>query len=159
MISDITQLEMTIYEALNDLSRGLYDKNLQDGKWTPPFKNALRSLGEKHGYTVWGSFPDRSEWLFDIVWAYCVWPEFKGVALACEIEWKRSDERHREDFCKLTVADCDLRLFVFGCKPGDEDKKFDFIQELASYRSGQRYLAIAVPYTWDGDLPHRAWTS
>ena len=158
-MQDMTQIETRIYEALNALSKELYDKNLNDGKWTEPFKNELRSIGEKQNYGVWGSFPDESEWLFDIVWAYSKWPKFTGLVLACEIEWKRSNEEHQWDFCKLTVAECDLRLFIFGCNTGDEDKKFDFFRDLSSHTSGHRYMAIAVPHEWDDDLPYRVWTS
>jgi len=146
--------EIAIYQELNTLAYSLYGKRFPDSRWTADFKKSLRALGERSGYVVWGE--DKSEWLFDLSWAYA-WPDFKGLVLACEIEWCKNDRDQLNDFYKLTVCDCAQRAFIFQCDRGDEERKFDLFQGASPFAIGKRFMAIAVPPGWQQDLPFRCW--
>ena len=127
-------------------------------------------MGRRPGLQVWGNGngPDGEsldwdfhEWLFDIVWANCKgpWESFRGLRLACEIEWKTDERSNLQDFCKLTVCRADCRLFVFGCKPDESDLRFDLFEGFRHAVAGV-YLTVAVPDGWDSPepLPSRRWT-
>ena len=129
-----------------------------DAYWTASFKEVLRKLGARLEQQVWGHGDGSKgesldwqfhEWLFDVVWADRDghWNSFRGLRLACEIEWQRGESPHLEDFLKLTVCRADLRLFVFGCKPDEMECRFDLFKGFEHAMPG-RYLAVAVQDGW-----------
>jgi hypothetical protein len=146
-----------IIGKLTLLSNDLYRKWLPDGQWTLPVKQLLRDIGHDRKFQVWAS-PGKEEfdfhgWLFDLCWARSgdPWPSFKGLSLACEIEWSRSRERHLEDFCKLAVADADFRLFIFASKSyeqaADDLKEIKAVSMNFPRTPGKPkcYVALAIP--------------
>lgn len=167
-----------IVEALTIAARKIRKANERGNSlWTRRFKEALRELGKESNFEVWGKdlhWPggrdgridgaNFHEWLFDLCWARCQgpWNTFKGLAMACEIEWGTDQRSHDQDFSKLTVVEADLRLFVFGCKPREEESRFAHFQEASRYSPGKAYLTLAVPDGWNKQeqlLPHESWIS
>lgn len=147
-----------IIRKLTLLAKKLYRQGLSDGSWTLPFKEVLRDIGKHRKYQVWASPREKlkcdlHEWLFDLCWAESddPWTSFKGLRLACEIEWSRTRDGHLGDFCKLAVADADLRLFIFASKSYEraaDDLKT--IKDVSKNFPGvpgkrKRYVALAIP--------------
>lgn len=160
-------IEREIYHTLNEQANSLYEKDASQAQRTKAFKEALFHLGEvKHNFQVWGlKEKDRlkGEWLWDICWIRCGkdWKDFRGVYLACEIEWVSGYEILLEDFLKLTVANADFRLFICTV-PATKTKYeavFDRLMAACPGSRGARYLVIGAPKNRPEEgLPYRAWT-
>lgn len=169
-----------IVKRLNQRADELYRSDLPgDGPWTRALKEVLRDIGQERGYQVWASESSEGgfefhEWLFDVCWAKSDddWETFKGLAMACEIEWARnSKEKILEDFMKLTVCDVPLRLFISACKriPSAEGRaelvkeRFILLKKTSAWSPGKSYLAMVLPDGGpfdEGVLPYCAhWTS
>lgn len=152
----------TIIDRLQDKAVELHRKSVSNSVWTVEFKNVLKEIGHENGYTVWGNNLDNSEWLFDVCWVKDgdKWQtHFKGLAMACEMEWGESDFEHLDDFYKLTVCNAGFRLFLFGY-PNNQvvyREKINLFKHASSYTRDQKYLAIGVPCPCDIDLPWDAW--
>jgi hypothetical protein len=160
-------VENEIYDELNARAKELYDRKAPEREWTAEYKQALLRLGNRHGFQAWASgLPDGGEWLWDVCWVRCDrkewWKSFRGVFLACEIEWNAAEEKLMEDFLKLTVAVADFRLFVCTLHPEKRERTFDPLLAGCPGSRGARYLAIGVPIPGkcspDDPLPYRAWT-
>lgn len=116
-------------------------------EWTKEFKKALCKLGKENKFLV---SPDEDsnepEWLFDLIW-YTIDKNqnISGLKMACEIEWKLTNEELLLDFQKLTVVDADIRLFIFQyCS----DLRFNEIKNLlnsaAKYTFAKNYSYILI---------------
>ena len=114
-------------------------------EWTAEFKKALYNLGKKK-YKV---YPDANkfegEWLFDLCWADegKNWrTEFKGLKLACEIEWSRNIDDILHDFQKLTVVNSEIRLMII-----QYNNKKEFENFLEAIRNASEY-AKSIKYNY-----------
>ena len=100
--------------------KGINIQNLRDkgdGAWTVAIKGALIDLGQKHDYQICtSSFPDEceSEWLYDLVW-YRKAPSghLREIGLILESEWAKKVKGIQDDFEKLLVAKCPIKVMVF----------------------------------------------
>ena len=161
MNNQLSSIEQEIYSKINDLSKQLYSEDQFNICWTKKIKRELKKLGEQYKHIVWGD-GDKSEWLWDLCWVDYGkdWTDFKGVNLACEIEWKGDDYSLMEDFLKLTVAIAELRLFICTI-PIDvqkQDEKFEKLKSLCPENMEFNYLVIGIPYRQPKhDLPFRSW--
>jgi len=136
-----------IKESLKKTHR---EKHKSQREWTIAFKKTLYNLGKKNGYAV---YPNKQkmegEWLFDLCWANegKNWQtDFKGLKLACEIEWSKNIDEIIYDFQKLTVIDTDIRLMIFQFNKEDEFNEFITAIETASNYTkikGYNYLIAA----------------
>lgn len=157
------QVENEIYEILQRLASKLYAGKVPDRQWTVDIKTELEALGREKLYAIWHSACGKGEWLFDLCWvkqksANDWWKRFDGLALACEIEWKMSDEEIATDFLKLAVADADLRLFIFAQMHSSQAfKVIEFLKRLCPKGKQFRYMAICVPYNKPAELPFEIW--
>ena len=169
MDNGLLQIEQEILECIQTQSSDLRNPVRTDGEWTMPVKKALHELARKR-FGVWGSHEesDGPEWLWDLCWARYdhVWMEeewyktFTGIYLACEIEWNRSEIEQVDDFLKLTVADVDLRLFIFAASDVNKaELRIELLYRLCPPSKGFRYMAIGIPDKMPdgGTLPHKAW--
>jgi len=172
-LSSLFPIEAEICSELSRIAKELFKNKANDRNWTEAFKAALYDLALKHNYKAWGTGAgnEANEWLWDISWAKLGldnkgkynWQDFRGIFLACEIEWKINKEEILDDFLKLTVAKAEYRLFVFSCKKKLEaNNTFNFLKSHCPGSEGARYLAIAVPNDWENEkkslLPHCGWT-
>ena len=163
-------IEREICNRLDETARELYPKEVNDSVWTVQFKQSLFDLARENDLQPWGTGAgeDCPEWLWDVCWAKLGrnragkydWKDFRGVYLACEIEWRHDDANLLNDFLKLVVARADYRLFVFGCsKEQDAEEKFEMLIRHCPVSGGARYLALAVPDKHPAKyLPKKAWT-
>lgn len=118
--------------------------------WTEAFKKDLYDLGKKHTFQV---YPDEEknygEWLVDLCWSDEKenWQiDFKGLILACEIEWSKRIDDLIYDFQKLTVIDSKNRLFIFQFNSkGEYEKTIDSLKKACQFTKpkGYKYLIIA----------------
>jgi hypothetical protein len=98
-------------------------------KWTKKVQDVLKKLGEKLGYKH--TYP----WLVDLIW----WDmESQSLAMAVECEWSPPMKGEEDDFEKLTVFKCPLKLFVFSTRDAQEIK-----------RMAQRYLKLRTQHVKD----------
>ena len=99
---------------------------------------------------------DETEWLFDVCWADCRsagkargdWEDLYALPLACEIEWSQNWRATVNDFLRLTVADADIKLFIFACANfRDAQERIELLREKARNvrRFRGEFLVIAVP--------------
>lgn len=132
-------LILNIKDVLNKVHNREY-KNKTD--WTSVFKTSLKELGEKYKYNVYPNDKD-GEWLVDLCWSSDGkdWEkDFKGLKLACEIEWSRDINEIIYDFQKLTVIDADIRLFIFQFNSIKEyNKVLDAIETASKYTIEKKY--------------------
>jgi len=188
-----TEIPGSVDEALFpmeiDIVRALYDVALEGyapdageewnggGHWTYAAKQVLWKLGGESGYLVYpyhddnkGSF--HGEWLFDFTWVDAQplgapneydWRHTRGLALACECEWKATETAILEDFYKLTFALAELRLFVYTHKPirvdGKSTTAADLCKRACTLSRGFPYLLIGLPERADGGFRLDAWTA
>ena len=116
---------MNTSQIKNEIKKSLqkvHNKNYQTRKeWTKAFKNSLKKLSENEIFenkikTYPNEEKNEGEWLVDLCWSNegDDWKtDFKGLKLACEIEWNKDTEDLLYDFMKLTVIDAEIRLFIF----------------------------------------------
>ena len=135
-----------IKESLQRVHQGTYKGQ---PLWTNAFKNSLCELGERNNYKVYPNKKKESQWLLDLCWAKegNNWQaDFKGLKLACEIEWSRKVDDILYDFQKLTVIDSELRLMIFQYDNHEELKIFVAAIKTASdytKSKGYNYLIAA----------------
>jgi hypothetical protein len=161
---ETAEWEQVLFARLNRLAGRLYRTAPPgDGVWSQPFRGELQEIGHglKPKCEVWGTgLRDWTEWLLDVCWGRYSGSSFRGLAMACEIEWKPNPTEWLHDFHKLTVCKADLRLFVFGCRlKFDPKTDFEVLVDASRYDPGSRYLAIAVPVRGPCDCYQKAWTS
>ncbi len=125
------------------------------GNWTSIFKAELRKLGKDCNFKV---YPDKDinnkEWLLDLCWSKegPNWKfEFKGIVLACEIEWERNLDEIISDFQKLTVIDADIRLFIFQYDSDTEFNHFKNSIEDASAHFTQKGYEFIIAGSGNND--------
>jgi len=172
MYQDLLQIEREIVNAVEKASsKCRKPENVSSNEfWTKEIKKELHCLGKRHGLITWGG-EKHSEWLWDICWADYEgegrWDQgsyrtFKGVRMACEIEWNYGNQITNveliNDFLKLTVADVDYRVFIFAVHPKQKiDEIFNLLYSMCPPSKGYRYLAIGI-YDVKKDNVCRAWT-
>ncbi len=162
MSDTLLPVEREIYEALQGRVREFRAiKPGSDSVWTAGLKQVLYGLGEARQLQAWGTSSEHgAEWLWDVCWIKVGrgWTDFRGVFLACEIEWKISRKALLEDFLKLVAAKADYRLFVFQASSvKSAEKRFEELMNVCPGSEGARYLALAFVRDCD-PLPYRAWT-
>ena len=88
-------------------------------KWTEALIDTIGKVGvkEEYGYEVYAknfkeSVKDYGEWLFDMTWIKKDGDKWE-VVMAMESEWDPSETAFRDDFEKLMVARCRLRVMSF----------------------------------------------
>ncbi len=167
---DIYRIQNAIVTKLKDVFERLYSGNgVGDTIWTQELNKALTILGHDLGFAVYThdfgdelNKPDSGEWLFDVCWVvngFGDWKDIRGLALACESEWLRTQEEWMIDFMKLTVVRAPFKLFLFATNhPSEAKKAFPDFKKASEFDSGSHYLVINVPVKWDGnDLPMDSW--
>jgi hypothetical protein len=160
-----------------------------NAEWTRQVKGFLRDIAEglespaedlKIEVLYTNAAPDTHEFLLDVVW-WCRrgdQPNTEFMALAAEIEWasfwwgspgeslaNHVRDRVGEDFGKLTVVKCPLKLMVFCTDKSGPDKTHDPMQQVvleeidrylrsyAHHLSGETYVLLDVA----SDGHRRAW--
>jgi hypothetical protein len=126
-------------------------------EWTTAFKNTLYNLGKEHGYIV---YPNKDkfegQWLVDLCWAIEGenWQkDFKGLKLACEIEWSRNMDNILYDFQKLTVIDAEIRLMIFQYRNEiDLDEYIKAILQASNYTKSKGYNYLIAASCNESDL-------
>jgi hypothetical protein len=180
-MSELLPVEQDVCNELEKTAEELYkEKPFSNKVWTERFNERLYKLAGEYDLQAWGHDAGERcpEWLFDICWAKLGrkkddtseydWMRFRGLFLACEIEWGYSDGDLLVDFLKLSVVKADYRLFIFAChKPKEANEKFNLLMRHCPGSDGARYLAIAVPDSKHTELksdnksillPRCAWT-
>jgi hypothetical protein len=132
-----------------------------DRPWTGEVIRCLRSLGSKRGHLVYPESgqdegdPQKlmNEWLFDVVWMDAPgedWQQMTALRLACESEWGRTRDKILEDFLKLTVVLCDLRLLIYTNQevPVGQEKHHpvDICKSVCPPSRSFRYLLVGTSY-------------
>ena len=134
-------LIIEIKKVLNCVHNGKCKKR---SEWTAEFKNALSVLGETN-YTVYPNKKD-GEWLVDLCWSIegNDWKkDFRGIKLACEIEWDMNVDEIIYDFQKLTVLDADIRLFIFQYNSEEEyNNTIDAIESACKFTKQKDYTYL-----------------
>ncbi|MBK8808291.1 MAG: hypothetical protein IPO21_17360 [Bacteroidales bacterium] len=142
------QLIIEIKKCLQEIHEG---KFIGRKEWTDAFKVGLKKIGIDNKFKVYPN-PDNKdgEWLVDLCWSIegDDWKEeFKGLKLACEIEWNRSVDDILFDFQKLTVIDSEIRLMIFQF---NSEKEFEDIMAAIikaskhSQQKGNRYIIVGT---------------
>jgi hypothetical protein len=109
-------------------------------KWTEAVEAVLKELGNKHGY-------DRTyRWLLDFIW----WSDKpQRLGLAVESELDNSIGNIEEDFQKLSVFKCPLKLMVFSADPEETKSMAERnLQVLTQHVKGEEYLLIGFTANW-----------
>ncbi len=169
---DLLAIEEKIVDAVNTASKSCREPEpVSNEIWTKEIKIELKELGTKYNLITWSS-ENIQEWLWDLCWADYKeegrWHQgsyrtFKGIRMACEIEWNYGDKESNveliNDFLKLTVADVDYRVFIFAVHPDQKnaDSIFDLLYSMCPPSKGHRYLSIGI-YDVKKPNEHRAWT-
>jgi len=164
MSDELFPVEREILDALNKKAEELWAKKASRPEWTREFTAVIKCAGEQREMKVYyagGKKAGKPGWFWDLCWLSegQSWQDFRGVKLACEIEWKHSNEHILEDFLKLVVADAELRVFVFAVKKSEDvESKFHLLRNACPGSKGHRYLAICFPDGGNTPVPYRAWT-
>jgi hypothetical protein len=166
MSRDLYPIEREMLQSVSEICAGLYDENPPSNKpWTKGVKDALAELARNHGFrSFYAGDPQSLEWLWDMTWLDVgeAWRNFRGVYLACEIEWNAELGEHLHDFMKLVVAESKYRLFVCAVhgNPDWIERRFRELEDASAEAPGKRYLVIGTPPAKpEGALPFRAWTT
>ncbi len=138
------QLIIEIKKCLQEIHKRTY---IGRKKWTNAFKFGLKKIGIDNKFKVYPNGDNTDgEFLVDLCWTIegDDWKEeFKGLKLACEIEWDRSVVEILFDFQKLTVIDSEIRLMIFQF---NSEKEFEDIEaaiikaSIHSQQKGYRYI-------------------
>jgi len=169
--SGLFPIEQEIVEALRSSGQQAYREEWSTDSWTrKAINDQLLSLADQHGFACF-SKGLVGEWLFDLVWVDTKpdasgqgydWTQTRGLALACESEWKNGDEQELLwDFFKLTFAVANLRLFIYTNAPlGDGKHPVDRCKQVCPLSRGFRYLTIGFPLDGkSGEFRVDAWTA
>ena len=156
--ANLPPVEREIVDRLHAAGSRAQSEHFRNPEWTSHFKDVLTELGQKHGFFVTHSGYG-GEWLFDVVWvetrgpdgaASDDWRDAVRLKLACEIEWKPTNQSVLRDFLKLTFSAAELRLFVYTNRVvTHEDGKvhpIELCRTVAPPSRGFRYLAMGFPY-------------
>ncbi|MGB7282424.1 MAG: hypothetical protein WBE13_09200 [Candidatus Acidiferrum sp.] len=103
-------------------------------KWTQAVKLVLERLGNKYGYEQ--DYP----WLVDFIW----WSDNpQRLGLAAESEFDTSVDAIEEDFQKLSVFKCPLKLLIFSADL-EETKRMAqrWLQNVTQHVKDEEYLLI-----------------
>ena len=103
--------------------------------WTRMVRSVLKKYGEYDGYAH--CYP----WLVDFIW----WEKrSETLALVAECEWGKSTDLD-DDFQKLAVLKCPLKLFIFsGINPKSFLKRAeDLLQSFGQHTKDEEYIVIA----------------
>ncbi len=102
--------------------------------WTKAILEVLDDLGKRYGYE------QRYPWLVDFVW----WSKKSGhLALAVESELEKSGPAILDDFYKLPVLKCPLKMLVFSAD-AEEIKEIleQYLGELTQHVKDEEYLLV-----------------
>lgn len=102
-------------------------------EWTDVIVTVLKDLGERRGYSAY-------PWLLDLIW-WSRTPE--RMVLAVESELDPGAKAIEDDFQKLPVFKCPLKLFVF---TGDAERTKNmaeaYLQSFTQYAMEEKYLFV-----------------
>lgn len=139
-------IEKDILKGLNEVHKSNINNR---SEWTYKFKEKLTLIGEKYGYIVYPNKDKKEgEWLVDLCWSKegKDWKiDFKGLKLACEIEWDSNIDEIIIDFQKLTVIDAEIRLFIFQFNKKEEyDNIINAIKLACEFTKHKDYKYLVV---------------
>lgn len=177
------QIEQKIVHTLDQLNRILNATKYTNHEWTHAIIAVFSKLGHQEGnkvaatptnlpkhrgfdqirQDVAGEFPDKSEWLYDIIWYKpdqtknhtiannnFEFTDMIDIPLVVECEWKDAVEVHK-DFEKLLIAKSKYRVMIFQALQIDISPQIDWciqqINKSVQTQSGDRYLFCP----WDGN--------
>lgn len=104
-------------------------------KWTCAVLSTLENLGKKHGYECY-------PWLLDAIW----WDQSsQSMILGAECEW-RASRAEEDDFQKLPVFKCPLKLFAFSRDSMSTEsikrQVEEYLQVFAQHIKGEQYVLV-----------------
>ena len=117
--------------------RRLWEEDgLSRTEWTEALIDTIGKVGvkEEYGYEVYAknfkeSVKDYGEWLFDMTWIDKRNDYDWEVVMAMESEWDPSETAFRDDFEKLMVARCRLRVMSFTLPINPKIDRFEYIKK------------------------------
>jgi hypothetical protein len=168
MERNLTEVESKILEALKVVIKENFEVTKRP-MWTKLVFDALKTLGDSQKQVTYcHTLKDinQNEWLFDLIWSKegISWHEFKGLSLACELEWSDTNEDVLTDFQKLTVVVADIRLMIINNWDEYSDKYFEGKFEIC-YKASQQisnkfnYLLIGLPVKHPENVVFKAWNA
>jgi len=104
--------------------------------WTAQIKVVVENLGHERG------FDHTYEWLVDWIW----WSGDKEhLGLALESELDKNPKAVEDDFYKLTVLKCPLKVLVYSANEPEEMKRRaeEYLKRRSQHVEGEEYLLIA----------------
>jgi len=102
--------------------------------WNGVVRDVLAKLGNMHGYDA--TYP----WLVDFIW-WSNKPQRMGLAVESELD--KSARAIEDDFEKLCVFKCPIKLMVFSSDAEDTKKMAErYLQTLTQHVKDEEYLLI-----------------
>lgn len=136
-ISSTTLAEMLVPDVLCRMGKDALPpcSGGERTNWTRVVNDVLDELGKSLGYE------HTYEWLVDRIWWHAAKPQRLGLVV--ESELNKSHASIEEDFQKLSVFKCPVKLFVFSAD-ADEVKQIAerCLQERAQHVEGEEYVLI-----------------
>ncbi len=132
-----------------------------DPEWTRATFEALRDLGERHGfesrYSPKAGGPGESLW--DFVWLQRDQSErIVAMPLAAESEWGKLTLRR--DFEKLLFAGAQLRLVILQVLTDEQfQKTVSELRELSFSYQGPPAVFLSAGWVYGGQAPHACFES
>jgi hypothetical protein len=115
--------------------------------WTRRIKTAISRLGSTKNYYVCASGCDSThcgEWLYDLCWLSYKGEILQGAPMAMEIEWEDRSTDVDDDFQKLVLARCDLRVMLL--RPRDRNQTLAAVELLLGHISECRHSCVGDKY-------------
>ena len=158
----MTKVKPLVDELVKDIARKFYwlwkQKDRSQTKWTEALIDEIGGIGVDKKYKVYAKnfkkgfekgSKEYGEWLFDMTWIDKRNDYDWEVVMAMESEWDPSETAFRDDFEKLMVARCRLRVMSFTLPIDTNDDRFEDIKEkIKNYShtaAGDCYLCVGWP--------------
>ncbi len=133
----MTKVKPLVDELVKDIARKFYwlwkQKDRSQTKWTEALIDEIGGIGVDKKYKVYAKnfkkgfekgSKEYGEWLFDMTWIDKRNDYDWEVVMAMESEWDPSETAFRDDFEKLMVARCRLRVMSFTLPIDTNDDRF-----------------------------------